>query len=417
MNLFRKKDSEKSDKFPDFNLMHKMNWIRGEMEFHQQPPEYQMRATPDRKVTLGMLLHKTFDVRKEEISDMYVVSNYFEKTGTLIRDEDEIWDYDLCSPILWRHEDGGYGFKHGENVVLIISYRRWGPKDNDKDRSIGRSNESIIVHLRASVGGGIDSFYICATICIPPFPYEKQKTAVTEYERLQGKVLSVTYAFDETPSEQKIEEYLYLREEAIEKVNNGKEDDLTELQHYLIQNINTSVGANFYWGEKVLEEKRFWDAIHYFTNVYNKLQEDWISGEINKEGKDVFFRSCFILGYCFCELHLFEKALYYLEIVWPIDNAYKMEYINCLVNKRDFRGINVVQRELDRLFKIKRSEWTAELNYYYQFLRRREAYLFVDMLKLDEAEIICKEMLSEEENKDFALNELAYIQNLRNQKS
>jgi hypothetical protein len=79
-------------------------------------------------------------------------------------------------------------------------------------------------------------------------------------------------------------------------------------------------------------------------------------------------------------------------------------------------GIDFVYIKI-RIFNIKRSEWTAELNYYYQFLRRREAYLFVDMLKLDDAEIICKKMLSEEVNKDFALNELAYIQKLRNQES
>jgi hypothetical protein len=120
------------------------------------------------------------------------------------------------------------------------------------------------------------------------------------------------------------------------------------------------------------------------------------------------------LGFCFCELKLYEKALYYLDIVWPINNIeYKMEYINCLVNKKDFRGISVVQGELDRIFKIKRTEWTNAIFYYYDYLQRRETYILVDMGRYDEAETVVKEMLTNETSKDFALGELAYIEKLR----
>jgi hypothetical protein len=88
-----KEEASNQDLF-DFDLMQKHNWIRGELEFHHQPEEYRMRANANEKVTLGMLLDRTYDIRKEEVSDMYVVSNYHNKTGTLIRDEDEIWDMD-----------------------------------------------------------------------------------------------------------------------------------------------------------------------------------------------------------------------------------------------------------------------------------------------------------------------------------
>jgi hypothetical protein len=212
-----------------------------------------MRTNANGKVTLGMLLNRTFDVRKEEVSDMYVVSRYHEKTGTLVRDEDEIWDYDLCSPVLWKNEVGEMGFKLDENVVLIISYRRdGGHKENDEDRSTGRSSESIIVHLRASTGGN-DTFYICAPVCLPPFAHEKHKTAVTEYARLQGKVLFVMCACDRTPPEQRLAEYTYLRSDAIEKASNHKSDELTDLQYYLIQNIIPAIGRDFYRGKKVLK--------------------------------------------------------------------------------------------------------------------------------------------------------------------
>jgi len=47
------------------------------------------------------------------------------------------------------------------------------------------------------------------------------------------------------------------------------------------------------------------------------------------------------------------------------------------------------------------------------FLRRREVYIEIDRGYLDEAETICKEMLNEPENSDYALSELAYLQKLR----
>ena len=59
-----------------------------------------MRANKNEKVTLGMLLNRTFDVRKEEVSDMGIISNYFDKQLEIIHDSEEIWNYDLLSVFL-----------------------------------------------------------------------------------------------------------------------------------------------------------------------------------------------------------------------------------------------------------------------------------------------------------------------------
>ena len=50
---------------------------------------------------------------------------------------------------------------------------------------------------------------------------------------------------------------------------------------------------------------------------------------------------------------------------------------------------------------------------FYNFLKRRKAYLLVDLGFLDEAEIFLKSMLQDSNNGDFALNELAYIQRMK----
>lgn len=47
------------------------------------------------------------------------------------------------------------------------------------------------------------------------------------------------------------------------------------------------------------------------------------------------------------------------------------------------------------------------------FIRRRRGYAYIDFNQLDKAEEIFTRMLDEEDNADYAINELAYIKKLR----
>ena len=47
------------------------------------------------------------------------------------------------------------------------------------------------------------------------------------------------------------------------------------------------------------------------------------------------------------------------------------------------------------------------------FLRRRKVYVLVEVGRLDDAEKLCQELLKEPMNSDYALGELAYIQQLK----
>lgn len=112
---------------------------------------------------------------------------------------------------------------------------------------------------------------------------------------------------------------------------------------------------------------------------------------------------------------VYMKALFFLEIVRPLNNIrYNIEYINCLANSRDIRAINTIHNELNQLAQLKESEITDGIIFYHNFLRRRRAYTFVDMGRLDDAEEAFKEMLNEDANKEYAKGELEYIQELKN---
>lgn len=98
-SLFNKKQEEKPTRdLVDF--LNDSNYLTSELRFQHQPSNIQMRANKNEKVTLGMLLNRTFDVRKEEVSDMGIISNYFDKQLEIIHDSEEIWNYDLCKSIL-----------------------------------------------------------------------------------------------------------------------------------------------------------------------------------------------------------------------------------------------------------------------------------------------------------------------------
>ncbi|MDR1762577.1 MAG: hypothetical protein LBR64_01290 [Dysgonamonadaceae bacterium] len=403
-DIFKRKNEETPPAAPDSNSDSMKDTIRGELEMDFQPANLKKRITTGENASLGWLLGVTFDVKKEEILNMFFVSNIENMSGKLLANPDEIWDFDLASTIVSRH-GGNFEAKPDEQVELIITCRK---------------NSVIIVHLRES-GGLIapasrrkSSVYICATVCIPPDSYKKQNIAVGQYERLQGRMLSVTFACDSATASQRVAEFRYMRDEAFEKIAQNRINTLTNEQRFMLNNIYENAGLNFYFAQKALDEKRFTDAIFFFTLVYDDLQERWLKNSITDEERDLFFNACYFLGFCYSELGMYEKALYFLEIVCYINNVgYKIEYINCLVNKKDFRAYSTVTRELDRISKIRRSEWTQDMDIYLQFLRRRQAYCYIDMNRLDEAEKIFREMLDEEGNHDFAINELAYIQRKR----
>ena len=401
------------------------DWMRGELEFHHQPESHQMRANPDNNMTLGRLL-SIFDISKNEIGDMYVVSNYRKMQGQLIQNIEKVWNFDLCSAILVEH-NGEISTKFAEHVILNIWYKRQkNESETDelyKHEKYKGTFDLIIVHLRDSGihtcgSTGKENYYICATVCIPPFAYTKQKMAVTEYDRLQGKVVSITFAYDKRSSEQKLAEYRYILDDAIDKIKNNRANELSDIQRFFVDNVREDIGKDFYFGKKSLEGNSYGTAIEYFMNVYEYLNSEWLKQELSNEEKYYFFESCSCLGFCFSELRLYEKALYYLDIVWYIDNIdYKEEYINCLVNKNDFRALQIVSSEINRISEIRR--YTTELidkyEHYYQFLFRRIVYIYIESGKLDEAEKILKDMLEKSPDEDFILSELAYIQYIRNQ--
>lgn len=92
-------------------------------------------------------------------------------------------------------------------------------------------------------------------------------------------------------------------------------------------------------------------------------------------------------------------------------------FVNCLVNGHDFRAMNFIDSFLHEVMAVTGEEPTEQTSPELQkavtfvaFLKRRKAYLLVQLERYDEAEKLLKHLLNDPVSSDFALKELAYIQ-------
>ena len=159
---------------------------------------------------------------------------------------------------------------------------------------------------------------------------------------------------------------------------------------------------------------RYFEAIAHFENVYRSTRHRFFS--VSKEATKQLLQAVYCLGFCYCELCLFEKAFYYLNMVKSTgDIHYAMEYVNVLANSGDLR----VFKEIETIVDDVRQQFTDDddvpehVQKLLSFLKRRHGYSLIEFGKLDEAEKVFKSLLDDPTSQDYAVSELAYIQKLK----
>ena len=201
------------------------------------------------------------------------------------------------------------------------------------------------------------------------------------------------------------------------KVRNGEQNSLDEDQVFLSQVNCADVAYNLYWGQQRFQQGRYYEAILHLENVFNTDREDFF--EMKSEQKNVFMETAYKLGFCYNELGLHKQAFYYLDLMATDGNIrHTMELVNAMANSKDLRLFSYtegVMEEIKRNFS-QDDELPENIKNFVNFLRRRRGYAFIDFNQLDKAEKIFTQMLEEEENADYAINELAYIKRLRQQR-
>ena len=264
---------------------------------------------------------------------------------------------------------------------------------------------------------GEDDHSIYTRVTVTQMPRNASRMNSLSNESRQPHSVSLLIALDRSDDKKRQQEFEYMWSDAQLKAHNGEKDSLTEDQLLLGQVRVADVAYNMYWGVQAFNSGRYYEAILYLENVFNSYRCDFF--EMGPEGKHLFMETAYKLGFCYNELGLHKQAFYYLDLMATDGNIrHTMELVNAMANSKDLRLFNYtegVMEEIKRNFS-QDDELPENIKNFVNFLRRRRGYAFIDFNQLDKAEKICTQMLDEEENADYAINELAYIKKLRQQR-
>ena len=207
----------------------------------------------------------------------------------------------------------------------------------------------------------------------------------------------------------------YMIDDAMDKVANDKEDELTDEQRLVVAHHQPNAQTDLYWGKKYFNHRCYYQALFHFNRVIRVIltrpYKDW------KEGvKELFYDICYYIGFIYADLGMNVRACYYLNIARESNRIdYIEEFVNCICNMRDPSTLGMVVSYIkDIQEKMSANEDEIErLMPMYQFFQRRLLYLLVEYQKWDDAEIQANYMIQNEMDVEFANDELEHIRKMR----
>ena len=339
-------------------------------------------------ISVASLLATVFQINQPSIIDITIVSDSIKTLSSA----EQVKTFNVLSSLIAEEEEGKPSFVK-DVVTLLVKYK-YQTKGNDSLRIA-----TIVLKADKETQ---ECLYVVA--------------AVADVNAEAG---AFYLAYDKGDNEQRLKELAYMRQDAIDKIFAGKQEELTEDQQMLALWQTDDFAQRVYWGKKCFRQERYYEVIAYLAPVWNKM----LAYELPKDEaiQNTLFLTAFYLGSSYAELKLYDQAYYYLDGIFHIrDIGVSIAYVNTLVNARDFRSlyvINTLIKELREKYADGAEPMTDVEERFMNFLRRRWAYVHVELGDLTSAENVYKKMLNEPLNTDFALNELAYIQKLRENNS
>ncbi len=365
-----------------------------EQELRHQKKGAEWRQNDKEAATLKQWMDKVFGLVDVVFSELTVVTD----TVTVINDRESIASYNLSDTLI---VDGA--LVRQKAVLDLVFFLPAHPTTRR------RMTFSI-----QQADGCEDVLYYQVVATLLPLPSGIGRPLHSKEVQVQSH--SVLLAYDLRSTKQLQDEFVYMWKEAKSKVANGEENQLTEEQR-LIANVESVDAARFVYRSRTLyRQKRYYEAVVCLENAYQLLNSD-----LQKQGKterSLFFEVCYMLGFCYNELRQYDRAYYYLTFVIGLNRAlYAEEYVNCMIYLGDYRSLMTIDGILEDLrtsiSEDEEGEVEQSLRPFLQFLYRRKAYVLIELRRLDEAEEILRQMIDDPESGDFALDELAYIQQLR----
>ncbi len=364
-----------------------------ELSHDTQNPFKRGRSTVEPYVTLESYLKEIYDIYIDSVAMLEIIGDDVKR----IEDPNEIKKKFILSPVVDYTEDGKVGVSRMVATILVYL------KSDEDDNSYGNV---LTIHLRVE-SETKDVVLVRASSVLPP-QGETAKHSIESDMQAHTLLLGV----DTRTSKEKIDEFVFMQADAEDKVMSGKEDELSDAQRAIFFSESSVIGYELYWANKYLDAKRSLDALSYFKHAYEMMEQ---SRHMDKGDNEswLFFHVAFLIGYCYLDLNNPELAYFYIDVSRRgLDRVVDHEeYINCLVNRGDFRSLSLLNDVIQQ-FEEKRDQFEGNerMIAHYHFLQRRRSYVLIEMGEYAKAESILKKLLEVEDSKEFALNELALIQ-------
>ena len=365
-----------------------------EQELRHQKKGAEWRQNDKEAATLKQWMDKVFGLVDVVFSELTVVTD----TVTVINDRESIASYNLSDTLI---ADGA--FVRQKAMLDLVFFLPAHPTTRR------RMTFSI-----QQADGCEDVLYYQVVATLLPLPSGIGRPLHSKEVQVQSH--SVLLAYDLRSTKQLQDEFVYMWKEAKSKVANGEENQLTEEQR-LIANVESVDAARFVYRSRTLyRQKRYYEAISCLENAYRLLNSNIDKKSL--EERNLFLEVCYMLGFCYNELQQYDRAYYYLTFVTGINRTlYAEEYVNCMIYLGDYRSLMTIDGILEDLHNSivedEEGEVEQSVHPFLQFLYRRKAYVLVELHRFDEAEEMLRQMIDDPESGDFALDELAYIQQLR----
>ena len=316
-----------------------------------------------------------------------------------IEDEQEIRNFNLRNVLV--DGEGKQARLTRDYAVLDLHYKQ------------GLDEKPMMTTITITAEGE-DDHSIYSRITVTHVPRNASRLNSMSNEGRQPHSISMLIALDRSDDKQRQQEFDYMWTDAQLKARNGEKDSLTDDQLLLGQVTVADTAYNMYWGVQMFNSGRYYEAALYLENVFNSYRSDFF--EMGSEGKRLFMEAAYKLGFCYNELGLPKQAFYYLDLMASDGNIrHTMELVNSMANSKDLRLFSYTEGVMDEVRRNfdDNEEMPENIRDFINFIRRRRGYAYIDFNQLDQAEKIFTQMLDEEDNADYAINELAYIKRLR----
>lgn len=417
-------ESGNSDLEENSALSLRERYLSSELELWHQHPKLTWRDNSTAQHTIAQLFH-TFYEDESPIRFHGLQTMQTQWSKTIYDASDDATSTEIATSISSRPREIALS-SHEEisDFVLLDALGDGGNVDDSAILSpvtlqvlatVGELEEkTFVIHL--DVESRVEnSDYVSVLFIEPTSPLSPVNSETSMAEMRKNLTHRFLMVRDHVEHEQREAEFRYQWQETQDALRRG--DKLTEEQRFMGMSVVPNVGFNLYWGRRYFNAKRFYEALQHLENAYRVLNVNFEG--LNKAAREHFYEVCYFIGFCYAELKLYERAYFYLDIVYPQNSVrYASEYVNLLVNTKDFRALATIERliknieqEVARLEADEKEE--DGLQAFFRFLQRRKGYVLIDQRKLDDAEAIFQALLDFPDSEKQAIDELMYIEQLR----